>query len=223
MGHHLDDMWVVLAKQFEFVEDALLYTGVETEEEALGIVNTDDSRAKRVPFLAIRYRGTSGDNDQRDYFLSMGRDLCDSVREAIKRRELTPAFVQEWGMVMFCHGYIATHIFDDTDPMVSKRSGRIRGQQVSRHAQRKWLSHIILGLQEKGFTRARAEQRAAEIIQEIIARGEFPEGFDRAWFEVMCTYSELASTYAPTKLTRKLMVALRAEPQDDIPPIPPLP
>lgn len=110
-----NDLWTVLQRQFEFVEDALLHTGVETENEAL--IDTDASRAKRIPFVAIRYRGTSAENDQRDYFLSMGRELCAPVREPLEKRELSPALVQQWGMVMFCHGYIATHIFDDTDPM----------------------------------------------------------------------------------------------------------
>ncbi len=218
-----DDLWVVLREQYAFARDAFFTVGVETEEEARGLDDSEEARMKRGPLGSlntIRYRGVSEENDQRDYFLAMGRDLCPWIEVALDRQEMSPEFVQKWGMIMFCHGFVAAHIFDDSDPFVSQRAGTLAGRRRSKDPQRKWLSHILLHFMENGATRQDAEDEAADIIKEILKAGNFSAGYERVWFASMITQGDLAATYDSKHFATKKMEELRAEGVADIPPLP---
>ena len=89
---------------------------------------------------------------------------------------MTPEFVQQWGKLMFCHGFIASYVLDDSDPLVLKRAGHKTGKKRSKDAQRKWLAHILLPLMEAGMTRDQAEEWAAAAVTQILAEQAFPEG-----------------------------------------------
>ena len=101
----------------------------------------------------IRYRDTGEQLDQRDHFLAMGRDLLPYIHQLLDEKKLTPEFVQQWGKIMFCHGYIASYVFDDTDGLALKRAGVKTGKLRSKDTQRKWLAHILLRLIDGGKTR----------------------------------------------------------------------
>jgi hypothetical protein len=174
-----DELWQVLTDSLDLIEMTLLDTAVETEDAAL--------EARDSSFMSIRYRGVSVEEDNRDYFLEMGRELLPLVRGAVAARDMSPGLIQRWGMLQFCHGYIAAHILDDTDPLVSRRAGLKRGRQVSKNTQRKWLAHVILGLRKMGWTRAEAEERVVEIIEQVRTSNSIGPGFDDAWYKVMIT------------------------------------
>ena len=54
----------------------------------------------------------------------MGRDLLPYIHQSLDEKKLTPEFVQQWGKIMFCHGYIASYVFDDTDDLLPERNRR---------------------------------------------------------------------------------------------------
>lgn len=64
---------------------------------------------RSAPGDFIRYRGVDADYDSRDYFLELGRHIQPDVERQIQARKLTPKFAKDWGVIMMCHGFIASH------------------------------------------------------------------------------------------------------------------
>ena len=218
-----DDLWVVLREQFDFVRDVLWDTEIETHEDALDNIyhrQNDAGAVQRGSMAAIRYRGTSEELNQLDHFLEMGRSLLPFIDQEIDERRMSPEFVQQWGKVMFCHGFVAAHVFDDTDVLAHQRAGRKTGQMRSKDAQRKWLAHIMVPLMDAGLKRAQAEEVVvacvAKALEHADLRGDFPE----TWFRAIVTHGGLASTYDNKHFSKKQMRTLLVEPADDIPPLP---
>jgi hypothetical protein len=69
--------------------------------------------------------GSVEDLDSRDYFLELGRRVLPEVALQIKERKLTPQFAKDWGVVMICHGFIASHILEDSDNLRDARRGPV--------------------------------------------------------------------------------------------------
>lgn len=221
-----DDFWSIVQDQYEYAAMVLRDFGVEDEEEALGLIDSEDYRLKqRLKGLSfvIPFRGTSAEMDNRDHFLTIGEGLLPWVAEAISKRALTPEFVQQWGKLMFCHGFIASYALDDSDPMAHKRAGHKTGQKRSKSSQRKWFSHILVALIDKGWTRQQAEAFAVDRIHDFISDETLRGGFSRDWFEVMITRGYLAATYDNKHFSIKQMRILLETPTDGIPPIPKIP
>jgi hypothetical protein len=221
-----NELWDILEKQFEFIRLVLWETPVETEEDALNRKydqRADGTFSKNRGMTVIRYRGRNEHYDQRNHYLDMGRELLPYIHQAIDQRTLTPEFVQQWGKIMFCHGYIASYYFDDTDDLSHTRAGHVTGRKRSKHAQRKWLAHLFTHLMDQGATRAQAEERITSFIKKLLASDSTPEGFSREWFGVMITRGDLAATYDAKHFYTKQMRQLVQEPTDDIPPIPEIP
>ena len=145
-----DELWELLREQFEFVRDVLQNLPAETREEALE--NAADTKRSRTNLTVVRYRGTSEELDNRDYYLEMGRTLLPYIKGAIKRRKLTPRFVQQWGKVMFCHGYVASYVLDDSDDLAHARAGFKTGKLRSKASQRKWIAHLMISLVDSGWS-----------------------------------------------------------------------
>jgi len=218
------DLWKVLQEHFVLVRDALEMP-VETKEQAFDVdyQSTEQAKLARISGGLIRYRDVSEENNQRDYYLEMGLSLIPYMKDALAERKLTPEFVQQWGKIMFCFGYIASHIFDDSDDLALMRAGLTRGKQRSRDAQRKWIAQIMIPLIDGGMKRDRAEGVIIQHVQAALdneaLRGDFP----RDWFEPIITHGDLAATYDVKHFSIKAMRKLMAEPADDIPPIPKVP
>lgn len=213
------EMWDVLGEQFEFARMVLAETPVETREEAL----SGSSWKRSVPGFAIRYRGVSEENDLREHYLEMGQGLLDPVAEAISARQMTPEFMQQWGQLMFCHGYLASYALDDSDDLAHQRAGYRTAEKRSKDSQRHWLARLIVPLVDRGMSREQAEERVGEIVADILRRKVFSEGFAADWYAPMLTGGYLASTYDSKHFSLKRMRALVAEPAGDIPPIPEIP
>lgn len=193
-----DDMWDLLREQFEFVRDALWQTPIETKDDALENLHhrEKDGSIKRDGIAIIRYRNTGGEIDQRDHFLKMGEGLLPYIHEALDKRELTPEFVQQWGKIMFCHGYIASYIFDDTDDLLAERNRKKGGMATRRTSQHVFLSRLILHFMDhKRQVRKQAEGSAAEAISNFVSNGMFPKAFQKKWFEGLVSQrGEIVST-----------------------------
>lgn len=221
-----DDFWRIVREQYDYAAMVLRESAVEDEDEALGLVNDEEAAQKkelRGTSAVIPFRGTSYDLDNRDHFLQMGEELLPWIEGAIAARNLTPEFVQQWGKLMFCHGFIASYALDDSDPMAHKRAGHTTGQKRSKNAQRKWLAHILVALIDKGWTRQRAEGFAVACIEDYISDETLRGGFSVDWFASMITRGELAATYDHKHFAVKAMRVLLEAPTDDIPQIPKIP
>lgn len=215
------DMWDLLWEQFEYVRHILYELPVEDKEGALTNVFHDrgDGKINRGRMAVIRYRDTGDELDQRDHYLDLGRELLPYVHQALDEKKLTPEFVQQWGKVMFCHGYIASYVFDDTDDLTNVRKGKLG----NRDSQRKWLAHIIVPLRNSGMIREEAEKIAAMKVEDALLDEQLRGGFSLEWFKPMLTGGYLAATYDNKHFSMKRMRELIKEPTDDIPPIPKIP
>lgn len=115
---------------------------VESKEEALANIHHLEfvEKTYRSGMEVIRYRDTGNELAQRDHFLAMGRELLPYIHQTLDERKLTPEFVQQWGKVMFCHGYVASYVFDDTDDLTNQRKGRGGGRK---DGQKRWIAVSI--------------------------------------------------------------------------------
>jgi len=221
-----DDFWQIVREQYDYAAMVLRDFDVEDKDEALGVFDDEDAQGKQnrkgLSFV-IPFRGTSYELDNRDHFLKMGEELLPWIEEAIAARKLTPEFMQQWGKLMFCHGFIASYALDDSDPMAHKRAGHKTGQKRSKNAQRKWLAHILVALIDKGWTRQRAEGFAVACIEDYISDETLRCGFPLEWFQVMITRGYLAATYDNKHFFIKDMRVLLEAPTEDIPQIPKIP
>lgn len=180
-----DDMWDILEEQFSYVRHVLWELPVETKQDALDNKYHIErgQGVERSGMAVIRYRDTGNELDQRDHFLSMGRELLPYIDWSIDERKLTPEFVQQWGKIMFCHGYIASYVFDDTDDVALERNRTAGGAKTRRTAQHVFLARLLLHLMDKeGQTRQQSEGNAANLIQLFIEVAQPPDGYDLNWF-----------------------------------------
>lgn len=219
-----EDLWKVLRAHFVLVRDALEMP-VETKEQAFDVEyqSTPQAKLARISGGLIRYRDVSEENNQRDYYLEMGLELIPYIKNALDARKLTLEFVQQWGKIMFCFGYIASHIFDDSDDLALTRAGLKRGKQRSKNAQRKWIAHIIIPLIDSGMKRGQAESKVVRHVGAALEDEGLRGGFPLDWFEPIITQGYLAATYDAKHFSLKAMRRLIEEPVDDIPPVPKIP
>jgi hypothetical protein len=214
------DLWAVLTDQFELALMVFRDAAIEEKEDAFDDERRRQNLTLREVGALIPFRGTSEEWDNRNYFIEMGQSLIPEIECAIEARDFSPQFVQRWGMFMFCHGFIASYVLDDSDPLANKRGGVKRGKQRSKEQQRKWLAHVLLKFMSNGATRGEAEQKAVELVRERIFRAELRGGFHEKWFSSILTFNELAATYDEKHFSRKSMKELILLPTNDIPPLP---
>lgn len=199
-----EHLWQLARENLELAKQVLLYPHLETEEEALAgtyRLRPDGSRA-RVPMEVIRFRNTSPGYDNRDHFYEMGRALIPIVERHIELRALSPAFVQDWGKLMFCHGYIAAHFFDDSDDLGSRRGGNAAAQKKSKEKQRVWVARLLQRELKAGMKRKEAERKVAAYIKSVEQRGGCPPSFPAAWFgEILQPNGLLKSTYGARQMS----------------------
>ena len=213
-----DELWDALREQFDFVRHVLWELPVETKEDALERrLREGDGKAGMD---VIRYRDVNEEIGQRDHFLELGRSLLTYIGQAIEERQLTPEFVQQWGKVMFCHGYIAAHYFDDRDDLAPERNRR-RGTEASKQTDaHTFLARLILHFMDIGLQRKVAEARAARAISDFISRGEFPDELDERWFRKLL--SRDSTDQIVTTLTKPSEDELRNMAGRNMPGLPPV-
>lgn len=214
-----NELWDVLWEQFEFVRHVLWDLEVETREEALDndYHIREDGSVSRAGMAVIRYRDTGDQLDQRDHYLAMGRDLLPYIHQSLDERKLTPEFVQQWGKIMFCHGYIASYVFDDTDDLSNVRKG-LGGRK---DGQKRWVAHILRTLLQHGHSDEDARAIAGRYIQRLVDKKAYPRGFEEKWFRNMAdSEGALASTYDAQHMYPKRIADLIDGGQDGIPPLP---
>ena len=218
-----DHLWEMIEFNFEHARHVLEDYPVETYEEAIrGTFRAlAGGKFSLSPFRVLAYRDQGEDGyDQRDYCIELGRSTLPVVAEMIKACKLTPEFFQSWGILQFCHGYLASHLFATKEDLASKRAGIKTGNQRSKYQQRKWIARIMLPLVERGATRDQAEEVVVQRVRSAIENEQLRGGFSVEWFTCILTHGELAATYDFKHFLRKEMQQLVEESSDDIPPVP---
>lgn len=215
-----DEFWEILRDHFNHAHQILWEAPVETRKDALAGIYR--AKPKGSPMEAIRYRNTSNEYDNREHFLKIGRDLLPFIHQSIDERRMSIEFVQQWGKFMFCHGYLASYFFEDSDDLTNVRAASVR----TRDPHRKWLAHFFLQYREQGLTRAKSEKRIVTKIKSIISEFETNEKSaearyapaDKKWFTALITSGYLTATYDAKHFSFKSMELLH---KLDIP-IPPV-
>ena len=207
------EMWEIFDDHFEHARYVLEDVPVQTQEQAL-------EAPARGPMSVIRYRKTSPDYDQRDYYLKIGRELLDEVEAAVAARRLSPRFVQQWGKLMFCHGYIASYYLEDTDEHVNQRAAIKNAQKHRKTGQRIWVARVLQEVLPMTTDRKRAEREVARRAQAFADAGGFGASYPPSWFEAMLgTKGHLKTTYGQRQLFGE---GLRDWANKDEPGLPPL-
>lgn len=220
-----NEMWELLRRQFEHAAQDLLNHPLETRASALEnrFYREVDGRFQRDGLSVIRYRSISEEMDQRGHFIRMAHSLLPYVGQALDDQRLTPEFVQQWGKLMFCHGYVVSHIFDDSDDLALARAGLRRGKQRSKNAQRKWIANIMIPLIDSGMKREDAENQIVKHVEAALADEKLRGGFAEEWFRPIVTRGYLAATYDAKHFAIKEMRKLTTGSTTDIPPLPKIP
>ncbi|MEZ0214622.1 MAG: hypothetical protein ACAH27_17005 [Xanthobacteraceae bacterium] len=173
--------WELVEENFDHALQALSVHPVETKEDAISgryrFVG-DDGKLYLPGLSVIVYRGDSAEMDQRDHYLELGRELLPVVRNMIDDRKLTQEFTHLWSVLQFCHGFIASYLFCDSDSMASARGGAGKKRQ----GQRKWIATLISRLQAKDMTRNEIDELLGKFIKAHITKLRnnkvWPRGFD---------------------------------------------
>lgn len=212
-----NEMWNILWEHYQDAKELFDYPLETAEEAASGFYRSEIEDAGAM--TVIKYKGVGLTYCNRDRFYNAGKELLPLVYKDFLSRKLTPKFVQRWSLLMYYHGYISAHFFDDTDVDAHHRGGHEARRLQSRHAQKKWIAHHLMPLlEQKKLKRAAAEGVVYKHIKSIIDSNEFPE-FGRKWFEAMIKGRDLSSTYKGKYFTGPVIKNLMLEPTDDIPPI----
>jgi hypothetical protein len=190
------DMWAVLRDHFEQIEGIFFGYGVETRAEALS--GEYRKGPHKGAMQMVRYRNVHPDYDNREYFYELAHEFLPLVARDLEEESLSPAFVQRWGVLMYCHGYIASYIFDDSDDLQPQRAGAVR----TRDLHRKWVAATMLPfIDDRGLTRREAEERTVALIHEIQRTGKYPEGFDKYSFSALLSGNNLVSSYTQKRVS----------------------
>jgi hypothetical protein len=211
------ELWEILREQFFHVAEDFARP-IETKEDALGNRFHRDHEGKtlRDGLMVIRYRHVGNELDNREHFLAMGRELVPYIAEALSREKLSPEFIQQWGKLMFCHGYITSHVLDDSDDSVTERNRR-RGTQASKQtAGHAFLARLILKfMDERQEPRKRAEALAARAIYDFLKRDQAAEELDLEWLKRLAPKEDrIVSTLSQKKASDEKIRALAAS--DDV-------
>lgn len=110
------------------------------------------------------------------------RELLPLIHQLIDEKKFTPEFVQSWGMLMYCHGFIAAHLFDGSDDLALQRAARIR----TRDRHKEWVAKTLLhALSEPKMSRAKAEKMLIEKVNTLLDTNQIPNGFKGASYFAM--------------------------------------
>lgn len=209
-----DHFWEMVEDNFEFARHVLEDYPLETRQEAL-------EHGRKPAFHVLAYRGTSEEMDQRDYYYEMGNSLLSDVRTLIERRELSLEFVQQWGKLMFCHGMLATYVFDDADPLAAARGAHESAKARSPEKHRRWLAHVF-GMKRFAVRgRSKVDHEVGVFLHQLRNDPRQAHQYPEGWFDRILTRSgELRPTYQSKNFKLKDMPALRGQDASDLPPIP---
>lgn len=222
--------WELFEQLWRIAHDDLMTVHFETEEEALDqtyrkSLDPDDIRLNS--WGVARFRETD-DRDNLLYFHDQALGALGETEVAIAAREFSPRFIEQWSLLMSCHGFVVAAMMARGDDLQSKRAGKRGGEAKSAALQQRWFAHYFLIARRLGLDRRKAEAEVKKLIDAIIDGSVAqPEGVDVAWFERFLNlkddavsnehFGKLVKTYRQRRLSEKQMVEWETEPKDDLP------
>jgi hypothetical protein len=150
----------------------------------------------------------------------MGKATLPIVTKLILARQLTPEFFQEWGKLMFCHGYIAAHFFSTSSDIGQLQGALNSKQKRSSSLQKRWLAHLYDRLNDPGATRDMLDTAVVSHITSLMAQKIPPAGFANGWLKNLLSGGQLRVTFDKNHLTGPVMMAWRKQGLDGLPPLP---
>ena len=220
----IEELWENMRSLYSNLREVIENTQFEGFEEARDRSTAswfDDDIGQSVrPWLLIPYRKTV-DQESLHRFYDKAKSLIPHLDHCFDQKELTVQFLHSWGVFCQSAGYVNAVYMSVGDDLGHIRSGEVTKRKRSRHAQKKWLAHLILKLvDEENLSRPDAEDLVAGYVESILKNGVFADNFDRKWYDVILGKNGLASTYDENHFALKTMRKLAEEPTDDIPSIP---
>lgn len=214
-------LWQEFREEFEDLRDLIETVRVETREEAVGqtFPRWADPEIGTVPaWLLVPYRNDA-DADRVKSWHEAARSLIPTLEWSLKEQSLTLEFARAGGTFCRAASIVETAYLSEGDEVPAKRSGRAGAKAVTKHAQRKWVAHLLKRLD--AMTRKHAEIQIVKIINAILSAQKFPPGFDAEWFESMLDQKgNLKTSYGHRHFYKRRMMVLLRESTDDIPEIP---
>ncbi|RYG88717.1 MAG: hypothetical protein EON59_03585 [Alphaproteobacteria bacterium] len=171
--------WSMAEANFEHARHVLEDYPAQSRDEALA----GHRRAMEV----IAFRNVDDGYDQRDHFLHMGRELLPQVRALMDRRELSPEFAQEWGKLMYCHGFIASYVFDDSDDLATQRGNARSAAVRSNKLHKQWLAHIFQRPEFAALKREVADEQVGRFLARLRANPQSAALYPKGWFDKLLT------------------------------------
>lgn len=207
--------WEMTEQNFELARHVLEDYPLEDREQAI----EDENHA---PMMVIAYRNVSADYDLRPYAYDLGRKLLPRVRELVKARVITPEFCQAWGVLMFCHGYIASHIFDDSDDVALIRNQRKSAAARSSVPHRCWLAFVFARPEFANQKRDVVDQDVGAFLAAMRDNRSVVKQYPDGWFDKILKKgtTELRSTFTGKNFPLEEMEYARSFGSEDLPPLP---
>lgn len=210
----LNHFWEMAERNFESAQHVLEDYPLESKEDAV----QDEHHA---PMLVIAYRNVSSDYDQRSHYFEMGRSLLPEVRRLLDLRQLSPEFCQQWGKLMFCHGFIASYVFDDSDDVAPERNAQKSAAVRSPDLHQRWLAHLFGMEPFAGLPRETADYEVGLLLAQLRSDPGIASKYPPNWFERLLTEGNfLRSAFTGKNLLVKDLKRLRALGTDGLPPLP---
>ncbi|UZF90881.1 hypothetical protein [Bosea sp. NBC_00550] len=207
-----EHFWELMEQNFSFAMDTLRLRLQSREEARLAKKTNQNSQ------LLIRYSAASVENDQREHYYDLGRGLLDRVWELIKKRELSPEFIQLWGVLMFSFGHTVNYQMDDNPVLEAVRAASAPRQALN--LQKKWLARVMVEKASVRANRRDAEDHAISLIERIIRQGGVGN-FPAVWFELMLDEENpkmLRSMFQQNNFPHAAMVRICENKTDGLPP-----
>ena len=183
----MDDahLWRRLREIWRVVHTDMIGVHFETEQEALDKVYRKalDPSDMRIDSLNVaRYRETD-DRENLAYFHEMGLRALGETEIAIRKRRLTPRFLDQWSVLLSCHGFVVAAMMARGDDMQSRRAPDVKEARQEQGSPEKVGRPSPQRQMDTGRHRQLAERDVAKAIRNFIGAGAFPKGFEGKWFE----------------------------------------
>ncbi len=196
--------WQMVEDNFEFARQLLEDTHIESEEEAIAGTFRSNSKGKYAvsPLRMISKRNVDGEYDQTEYCVFLGREQLPALNRLIAERNFCIEFAQRWGVLQYCHGYLATHHFATNDDFASKRGAAQRAQETSVRHQKIWVSAIIAREMIAGKNRKESERVVEETTKSFMDTNGHGEAFPKEWFQqILDDHGHLKTTYGKAQIS----------------------
>lgn len=180
----IEEMWTIL-------EGDLRRTRFETEEEALSgkYRNSLDPDDMRVDSMFVARFRESDDRENLDHFRDRGLKAAYAVEKLILRRKVTVKLIEQWSIMVSCHGFMTASVMARGNDAHRRRAGKAGGAAVAnvfKEQQQQWFAHYFLQGYEGRGSRARTEDRVEKLVNDIVTGSiAVPNGTNLEFFEGM--------------------------------------